>query len=505
MTHIDFVDQTLRDGQQSLWGMKMRAYEAADALPHLDRTGFKVIDLTGAGMFTVLLRSFADDPWATTDFLVKNLPNNTIRSGLRTISVIGFAHTPEVIIDLWVKTMIKHRVTSFWLYDCLFDLPTMHRLVEVVRKEGGIPVPAIMYGLTGVHDDAFFARQAAEMATWEGVESIYLEDAAGVLKPERAATLLPAIRAATGTIPLELHCHNTTGLAQLNYIEGLKAGFEILHTCSRPMANGPSLPSTEGMLPILAELGFTHSLDVDAMPPVAENFVRMAAEGGYETGVQAEYDPRIYHHQLPGGMTGTLKAQLTQHKMMDRLPEVLEAIPQVREELGQPIMATPFSQFVGIQAVLNVVTGDRYAMVPDEVIHYTLGHYGPLPKDVDPAVKDRILSSPRAAEIARWVRPDPTLAEIRSKFAAGISDEELLLRFMCSDEEVDAMQAKGPIRTDPRRSANHIVRELADLIAEKRQVTSLAVTTPGFSLSLGRNCATGLRRGRRPKAPLAVT
>ena len=259
--HIDFVDQTLRDGQQSLWGMRMRAYEAAEALPHLDRTGFRVIDLTGAGMFTVLLRSFADDPWATTDFLVKNLPNNTLRSGLRTISVIGFAHTPEVIIDLWVKTMIKHGVPSFWLYDCLFDLPTMKRLVDVISTEGGIPVPAIMYGFTDVHDDDFFARQAAEMATWDGIETIYLEDAAGVLKPERAATLLPAIRKATGTIPLELHCHNTTGLAQFNYIEGLKAGFEILHTCSRPMANGPSLPSTEGMLPILGEMGYTHSLE----------------------------------------------------------------------------------------------------------------------------------------------------------------------------------------------------------------------------------------------------
>ncbi len=487
MTHIDFVDQTLRDGQQSLWGMRMRAYEAAEALPHLDRTGFKVIDLTGAGMFTVLLRSFADDPWATTDFLVANLPNNTIRSGLRTISVIGFAHTPEVIIDLWVKTIIKHGVRSFWLYDCLFDLPTMKRLVDVVRDAGGIPVPAVMYGYTDVHDDEFFASRAGEMAGWEGVESLYVEDAAGVLKPEHAATLLPAIRKATGDLPLELHCHNTTGLAQFNYIEGLKAGFTTFHTCSQPMANGPSLPSTEGMLPILDELGYTHSLDTSAMPPVVANFLARAAEAGYETGVQAEFDPRIYHHQLPGGMTGTLKAQLAQHKMIHRLPEVLAAIPAVREELGQPIMATPFSQFVGIQAVLNVVTGDRYSVVPDEVIHYALGHYGPLPSVLDPEVADRILSSPRAAEIQRWERPNPTLAEIRANFRAGISDEELLLRFMCSDTEVDAMLAKGPIRTDPRRSANEIVRNLEDLIGERRKVTSLAVTTPEFSLSLAKS------------------
>lgn len=484
--HIDFVDQTLRDGQQSLWGMKMRAFEAAEALPHLDRTGFKVIDLTGAGMFTVLLRTFADDPWETTDFLVANLPNNTIRSGLRTISVIGFAHTPEVIIDLWVKTMIKHGVPSFWLYDCLFDLPTMHRLVDVVRKEGGIPVPAVMYGLTQVHDDEFFASRAAEMATWEGVESIYVEDAAGVLKPERAATLLPAIRAATGDVALELHCHNTTGLAQHNYIEGLKAGFTMFHTCSQPMANGPSLPSTEGMLPILEQMGFTHGLDPDAMPPVVANFLARAQEAGYETGQMAEYDPRIYDHQLPGGMTGTLKAQLAQHKMIDRLPQVLEAIPQVREELGQPIMATPFSQFVGIQAVLNIVTGERYQLVPDEVIHYALGHYGPLPRPVDPDVMDRILAQPNAARLVAWTRPQPSLRELRSAFPAGISDEEFLLRWMHSDEEVDAMLAKGAIRTDPRRSANTIVAEVLDLLAERPRLTSMSVSTAAYSVSLGR-------------------
>lgn len=484
MTHIDFVDQTLRDGQQSLWGMRMRAYEAAEALPYIDRTGFRVVDLTGAGMFTVLLRSFADDPWATTDFLVSKLGNNVLRSGLRTISVIGFAHTPDSIIDLWVKTLIKHGVPSFWIYDCLYDMATMHRLARVIHDEGGIPVPAVMYGYTDVHDDQFFAERAKEMTTWNGVESVYIEDAAGVLKPERAATLLPAIRAATGDMPLELHCHNTTGLAQLNYVEGLKAGFTVLHTCSRPMANGPSLPSTEGMLPILDDMGFTHSLDANQLEPVADNFRRAAAEAGYELGVQAEYDPRIYRHQLPGGMTGTLKSQLAQYGMTDRLPQVLEAIPQVRDELGQPIMATPFSQFVGIQAVLNVVTGDRYKIVPDEVIHYTLGHYGPLPKPVDPDVADRILSSPRADEIREWERPQPTLKEIRQRFPAGISDEELLLRFMTSDEEVDAMLVKGPIRTDPRRSANEIVRYVQDLVREPCTMTSLAISTPQISVKL---------------------
>ncbi|MGH3951629.1 MAG: carboxyltransferase, partial [Pseudonocardiaceae bacterium] len=439
---------------------------------------------TGPGMFTVLLREFRDDPWASTDFLVQNLAHNTVRCGMRTISVIGFAHAPDSIIDLWVTTLIKHGVTSFWIYDCLYDLPTMHRLAKVIHDAGGTPVPSVMYGLTGIHDDAFFADKAREMSTWDGVETIYVEDAAGVLTPDRASTLLPAIRAATGEIPLELHCHNTTGLAPLNYVEGLRAGFTILHTASRPMANGPSLPSTEAMVAIVQDMGLTHTLDTSRFAPVAENFAWAAADAGYEPGVPNEYDPRVYQHQIPGGMTGTLKNQLARHGMADRLDEALAEIPRVREELGHPIMATPFSQFVGIQAVLNIVTGDRYRLVPDEVIQYTLGHYGPLPRDVQPDVSDRILASPRANAFMRWERPQPTLAELRSQFAAGISDEEFLLRYMTSDEEVDAMLAAGPIRTDPRRSANEIVRHVADLVRESHRATSVSVSGPGMTVAL---------------------
>lgn len=487
MTHIEFVDQTLRDGQQSLWGLRMRAYQAADALPHLDRTGFRVVDLTGPGMFTVLLREFKDDPWASTDFLVQGLPHNTVRCGMRTMSVIGFAHAPDAIIDLWCKTLIRHGVTSFWIYDCLYDLPTMKRLTDVIHSYGGTAVPSVMYGLTDWHDDAFFARQAGEMATWDGVTSIYLEDAAGVLRPERAATLLPAVRAATGNVPLELHCHNTTGLAPHNYVEGVQAGFTILHTASRPMANGPSLPSTEAMAVVVEELGHTHGLDASAFGPVAENFEWASVDAGFAPGVPAEYDPRIYNHQIPGGMMGTLKNQLATHGMANRLDEALAEIPRVREELGQPIMATPFSQFVGIQAVLNIVTGDRWSLVPDEVVHYVLGHYGPLHLPVDPAVLDRVMASPRAQALQSWVRPQPTLAEVRAGFARGLPDEELLLRYLSSDEEVDAMIAAGPIRTDPRRASGAIVRHVVDLLSERPQLTSLDVRTRDFAVSLHRS------------------
>jgi oxaloacetate decarboxylase alpha subunit len=172
--------------------------------------------------------------------------------------------------------------------------------------------------------------------------------------------------------------------------------------------------------------------------------------------------------------------------MAHRLDEALAEIPRVREELGQPIMATPFSQFVGIQAVLNIVTGRRYQLVPDEVIHYALGHYGPLHRAVDADVFDRIMAQPNAARLAEWVRPQPSLKELKSAFPADISDEEFLLRWMHSDEEVDLMLAKGPLRTDPRRSSHRIVDEMLDLLAERPRLTSMAVATPSYSMSVTR-------------------
>jgi oxaloacetate decarboxylase alpha subunit len=272
-------------------------------------------------------------------------------------------------------------------------------------------------------------------------------------------------------------------------MEGLRSGVDIFHTCSRPLANGPSLPSTEGFLEILAELGYTHQLDETQLEPVADHFRRTGEAMGYRLGVPSEYSIRTYAHQLPGGMMGTLRNQLAQHGMEHRLDEVLEETIVVRGELGEPIMATPFSQFVGIQAVLNVVTGERYSIVPDEVVQYAFGHYGPLMRPVEPAVMERIVSQPRAQHFASWERPQPTLQEIRRQFGARISDEELMLRFMHSEDEVrDVLEGRSAPR-DPRRRASNILGNVLDLIPEAKSLTSFAYSADGISIELARDPA----------------
>jgi oxaloacetate decarboxylase (Na+ extruding) subunit alpha len=488
MAHVKFIEQTLRDGQQSLWGLRMRAHQAGPALADIDATGFHVVDLTGAGIFQVLVRQYRDNPWDHLDFLINGLPKSRKRSSIRTITAIGFGFTPDSILDLFVQTLAKHGTDTFWMFDCLFDIPVMKRMASVVVDAGAKVSPTIMYGLTDVHTDEFFAGVAKELASWEGVETIEIEDAPGVLTPERAATLLPALRAAAPDVPFELHCHNTTGLAPLVYIEGLKHGIEIIHTVAESMANGPSLPSTVKMLEDLRVLGHTHSLDESRLEPVSEHFRRAAKDAGGEAagfylGVPYEFSLLPYRHQLPGGMTGTLRNQLAQHGMADRLEDVLEETILVREDLGQPIMATPFSQFVGIQAVLNIVTGERYKLVPDEVIQYTLGHYGPLMRPVAPDVADRILSQPRAEHFRTWERPQPSLKSIRAQFGKNISDEELLLRYMVSEEEANDVFSGRAAKT----GARSIVAAVKDLIDERRSFTSVSVSTPELSVRLKRS------------------
>jgi len=465
MAEIKFIDQTLRDGQQSLWGIRMRACQATPALPHLNATGFDTCDLTGATFFVVMLRESGDDPWAALDWLVKGLPDVRHRAGMRPVAAGSFGFVPDEMLDLWVATLVKHGIESHWLFDCLYDMPVMKAKAEAIQRVGGEVVPAIMYGLTDLHTDEFFADRAREMASWDGVKRIYVEDAPGVLTPERAATLLPALQAATPGVELELHVHNTTGLAPLVYVEGVKAGIEIFHTCSLPLANGPSLPSTEAMVEIFEEMGHTHDLDKSQLKPTMP-----------------------YRHQLPGGMTGTLINQLNEYGMPEKFPEVIDEIVRVREELGQPVMATPFSQFVGIQAVLNVVLPERYEVVPDEVVHYALGHYGPLMRPVEPHIADKIFSQPRVKELEKWERDQTTVAEFREKLGKDLSDEELLLRYFCPEEQVDKMLAGPPLRTDPPVSSPDLGDQLMRLIteAQERPVSHLSLSQPGITIDLRR-------------------
>lgn len=446
MAHIEFLDETIRDGQQSLWGMRMQAGMALPVTPILDRTGFRVIDLVGSSMFEVLIKHCKEDPWEGLDLLVESMPRTPIRGGMRSNAAVSFGVTPDALMDAWMRQLNRHGVRSFWIYDVLFNIDKMHRLAKVAKEFGSEVAGTVLYTLSPVHTDAYYADVTRKLAASPDVDTILLYDTAGTLDKERLTTLVPTIIKNASGKKIEFHSNNLLGTSAKAYLEAIDLGVSIIHTASRPMANGPSVPSTEIMVKNIELRGHTHNLDKSCFNPVADHFEAVGKAAGFLVNQYSEYDITSIEHQIPGGMIGTLKAQLEQHNMTDRLDEVLEETGKVRRELGYPTMATPFSQIVGIQAVLNVVRGERYGVITDEVIQYAAGFYGDPPGKINPDILDRIMSAPRAKDIVDHPPEQTTIEELRKEYGTD-NDDELILKVLVPEAAIEAMRAAGRVKT----------------------------------------------------------
>jgi len=448
MARIEFIDQTLRDGQQSYWGMRMRAGQMLPVAEAIDTAGYRAVDLTGSSMFEVLVRHRQEDPWKGLDTIRGALPRSLLRAGTRTNGIVGMGVTPDSIVELWIRTLAKHGIGSLWIFDCLHDVEQMLHVAKIARDAGVAPSPQVNFSESPVHTDAYYADIIERMVAGGAAETIVLGDEAGVMGPERARSWIRLMREHAHAVPLEMHFHNKTAMANLNHIIGVEEGLTIVHTAVSSMANGVSMPSTEVTADNMRRLGHEVAIDERRLAEVSEHFGALADDEGHQRGAPVEYAVATIQQQFPGGMMGTLRNQLEQVGMADRLPAVLEEAIHVRAEMGWPIMATPFSQLVGIQALLNVVQGERYATIPDENLMYLAGWYGTPPGTVDPDLLDRassstdrgrtIMSTPHA--------PQPSLADIRRDLGEQLSDEELLLRYLIPGPDVDAMyEAAQPI------------------------------------------------------------
>jgi oxaloacetate decarboxylase alpha subunit len=478
---IEIVDQTLRDGPQSWWGMKLRKDMGLPIAGELDRTGFHTIDLVGSSIFEVLVRHCREDPWEQLISLSRAMPQTTVRAGTRSNGIVTFGLTADSVMDLWVQRLAAHGIGSFWIYDGLFNVDKIGRLVKTAQAHGAKAIPCILYADSPFHTDEYYAARTRELVA-TGADGIELEDAAGLLTPERTRTLVAAIRAAAGELPVEIHFHSNNALAPINYLEGLLSGADIVHTASRPLAAGVSLPSTENTVANLRYAGYEVDLDESRFAAVEDHLLRVADYEALPVGQPAEYSLFLYRHQLPGGMTGTFKDQLRVRGMADRFEEVLDEMSRVRTELGYPVMATPFSQLVGTQAVLNVVSGKRYETVPNEVLIYAHGFYGEPVAPLDGNVLDKIMSSPQAKNYQGWEPPQPSLDELRERFGRDISDDELILRLLVPGPDIDAMRATPPRNRDFSATSKDMrfIRELV----ETSIGAYLQLDGPNFSLTL---------------------
>ncbi|TMH07490.1 MAG: carboxylase [Betaproteobacteria bacterium] len=403
---FDFIDVTLRDAHQCLWSTRMTTAMMTPVLELIDRAGYAYVNIMGGAVFDVCVRYLHENPWERIGLLCDRLA--TPCDGLtRAQSLYTFELFPDDIVALNSHVLARRGIDVLTVYDALND---NRNIVSSVRSghEAGMKVNAMMtYTLSPVHTDAYYVARTRELVAL-AVDFISIKDPTGLLTPERGRKLFPAVVKAAGSIPVQLHSHCQSGLAPEVYEIAMQSGFRLGYTATAPLANGASLPATEDVLARARNLGFVTSMNDGVLAEIAGYFDWLCEREGKPRGKVAKYDSALYEHQIPGGMISNLRSQLQTMKLEHRLPEILEEAARVGQDLGYPIVVSPFAQYIVTQATLNVVQGKRYATIPDEIRKYARGYYG------RPAAT-RSLGPPRATRTCCSLRS--TTANYLPRFA----------------------------------------------------------------------------------------
>jgi oxaloacetate decarboxylase alpha subunit len=447
---VHFVDTTFRDGSQSLWASAIRTGMIEAVAESMDQAGFTAIEIPILGIFLKkFVRDLKEDPFEMARMAAKKMPN-TKKSVFAGAFILPFElATPRSIIDLYYTHLVEIGVMNRAQITCnTFDQVkrALPWIVPMFRDLGVQIVLALSYTVSPRHTDEYYAHKTRELLPFKP-DIIYLKDQGGLLTVDRVRTLLPVILQNANGIPIELHSHCTTGLADLVYLEALRLGVRTLHTAVPPLAQGSSQPSIFNVAKNARLWGYSPQVDEKILRSVSERLMAIAKQEKLPIGAPLEYDHAQYIHQVPGGVISNLRFQLNEMRIADKLDEVLQESVQVRKDLGYPIMITPLSQYVVTQAAINVATEERYKHVIDELILFAQGTFG---EDsgytmMDENLKDKLLNLPRATELEAREKPNASIEKMREKLGGpGSSNEELLLRYvMKGDQEIKAMRAAG--------------------------------------------------------------
>ena len=485
MADVQLVETSLRDGNQCLWAaLGVDTARTLTVAPLLDRVGLKAIDFTTSTHMGVAVRYKREDPWERIRLMAAATPKTPLQfmgTGFRFIS--WETASPE-FMALAYGALARNGIRRFCLADPMNDAAANVINARLVKQAGGeCVIAALVFTLSPIHDDAHYAECARLLAASPDIDAVYVKDPGGLLSPKRAASLIPAIKAQIGAKPLELHSHNTIGLAEHSYLDAIDLGVSALQCASGAAADGISNPPVERIVTNLRALGHSVRIDDAALAAVSNYFTTLAASEGLPVGKPQGYDAAYLRHQLPGGTVGTMRRHLAESRVAHLESAVIEELARVREELGWPIVMTPFAQMLITQAVLNVTGAERYSVIPDEVIRYALGRFGRPNVPVDARVMERIESLPRTRELAAEAPAMEGLPALRRRIGAKLSDEEFLLRATMPASLVDAMLAAGPAA----RHYDPHVKPLMDLLrtlTARRDLADVSLSKPGFKLEL---------------------
>lgn len=424
MKKIGITDTTLRDGHQSLWATRMRTEDMLPILNELDSVGYHSLEVWGGATFDVCLRFLGENPWERLRMIKREVKNTPLQMLLRGQSLVGYQHYPDDVVREFVQLSVKNGIDIIRIFDALNDVRNMIVPIQAAKEAGAHVQASVVYTVSPVHTIEHYLETARELVKL-GADSICIKDMAGLLTPLKAYQLVKLLKDELGVM-IQLHTHYIGGMGTIAYVKAAEAGVDVIDTASVPLAFGASQPPVETVVRALDDYDFAPDLDITQLFKIANYFEEIRKAQGHERGITRISDMRVFEHQVPGGMISNLVSQLEEQKALNRIDEVLDEIPRVRAELGYPPLVTPTSQIVGTQAVLNVLSGKRYKLIPGEVKAYVRGQYGKPPAQVDPEIQHKIIGD----EIPFTGRPADQLAPGLEKAEKECAD------LACSREDV---------------------------------------------------------------------
>jgi len=481
---IKILDETLRNAQQSLWATRMRTKSMLPIAPVMDEAGFDTICVAAGVSFEIAAMYLYEDPWERMRLLRNQAPKTRFDVLVRARNLWGWKAQPYDVQTLFLKTLLRNGVDSFKVFDGLNDLGNMKWLIQEGKRLGFKVKGFVGFNESPAHTDEYLAGKAKEFKD-HGVHALVLSDSPGVMLPERVRSSLTAIRKAIGKLEMHFHCHTTTSVGREACREAIRADADVIWTASRPLAWGTSVPSTLEVLQIAREEGCDFDVDEERIREIDDWFYWVAHEEGKPIPEEGRFDPAFHQryagHQVPGGMISNLVKQLQDLKMEHLLPAVLEEATRVRGELGYPHMSTPFSQFVGVQAVMNVTSGKRYSNVPEALRLYGRGAFGKPIHPIDPNVLDILVGDKPTIDPLEGL-DEPALPRIRAEHGPFESDEDLLLfLFLNPVAYTNFKKYRSPITWNPRRSP---VTALVSELAKRTDLASVELERGPLKLSM---------------------
>ncbi len=443
---LRICETVLRDGHQSILATRMRYEQMEPVLGLLDEIGYEALECWGGATYDSCLRFLNEDPWERLRKLKANLKNTPLQMLLRGQNLLGYKHYSDDVVEAFCNAAVKNGIDRIRIFDALNDPRNMEAAIKYSKKAGAHVQSAMVYTISPVHTTESFLK-VAETLVEMGTDSLCIKDMSGLLGPADAYDLVSTFKKRFGELPIDLHSHFTCGLASTTYWEAAKAGVDIIDTAISPFAHATSQPATETMIEMFKGTEYDLGLDLDKFIPLVDHFRKVKQQIAEEFNLKPASDviPAVRRYQIPGGMLSNTQNQLNEMGMGDRFFDVMDEMPRVREDLGYPPLVTPTSQIVGTMAMMNVMMGDRYKMVPNEVKDLVRGKYGALPGTITDEIRQTIIGDEQPITCRPADLIEPELEGYRQDLATkgynGITDEDVLTYAMFPEVAINFFDA----------------------------------------------------------------